>query len=115
MQKKDRGIQPERRKNERFTIGVDIEWAVDGELNPGRLTDISVSGCFILSGGQFSDGEVVSIYFPLTDGTRTAFRGEIRNHVPEIGFALRFLELTDLQKEFIRNFAELHQTELVNN
>jgi hypothetical protein len=113
MQNSDRRKLPERREKQRYIVAVDIEWEIDSVSRRGRLTDINMNGCFILAGGQYSDGEIVSIYLPLSDGTRTRFLGEIRNHVPEIGFALCFLDLTDLQKQFIHNFAELHQSEQV--
>jgi hypothetical protein len=114
MPKMDRRTRTERRNDERYSVAVDIEWSAVGNLRPGRLTDVSTSGCFVLSGGSFSDGEIVRICFPLSDGSRIEFLGEIKNHVPDIGFAVRFVSLTDLQKEFIKNFADLHQSEIAN-
>ncbi len=108
MEAKDRRQLEERRKETRFGVSIDIEWVAGGEVRRGRLTDVSSNGCFVLTGGEFSDGEVVRIYLPLTDGTRIEFLGEIRNHVLDIGFAVRFVSLTDAQKQFIKNFAELH-------
>jgi hypothetical protein len=78
-------------------------------MQHGRLGDLSSSGCFVLASGDFSDGEVVRLYFPTTDGSRLEILAEIRNYVEDIGFAARFVSLTDAQREFIRNFAELHE------
>ena len=102
-------IQDERRTEKRVRVAADIEWATAGEMNAGRLGDLSSNGCFVLTSGEFSDGEVVRLYFPRTDGTRLEILAEIRNCVEEIGFAARFVSVTDAIREFIRNFAELHE------
>jgi len=99
----------DRRSENRVRVAADIEWATAGELQHGRLGDLSSNGCFVLASGDFGDGEVVRLYFPTTDGTRLEILAEIRNYVEDIGFAARFVEMTDAQREFIRNFAELHE------
>jgi hypothetical protein len=112
MSNSDKKISKERRKDERYNVALDIEWSADSGLKPGRLHDVSSSGCYVLAGGEFSNGEVVRIYFPMTDGTRTELVGEITNHEEDIGFAVRFVNLKDTQRQFLQNFAELHQNDL---
>jgi hypothetical protein len=99
----------ERRSEKRVRVAADIEWATAGEMQHGRLGDLSSNGCFVLTSGDFSDGEVVRLYFPTTDGSRLEILAEVRNYVEDIGFAARFVDLTDSQREFVRNFAELHE------
>ena len=74
----------------------------------GTLSDISEEGCFVLSEVDVSDGELVKIYIPLTDGMKIEFLGQVANFVYEIGFAVHFISLSEAQKEFITNFVELH-------
>ena len=108
MVSKERRKGPERRTDLRVGIDADVEWVLDGVRRPGHVSDMSMTGCFILTAGEFSDGEIVLICFPHADGGRVEIRGEIRNNVPEIGFAVRFLSPTPFQQEFIRDFAEFH-------
>jgi hypothetical protein len=99
----------DRRSEERVRVAADIEWATGGDMNRGRLGDLSSNGCFVLAAGDFSDGEIVRLFFPMTDGTKIEILSEIRNYVEDIGFAARFMSLSETQREFIRSFAELHQ------
>lgn len=99
----------DRRSEKRVRVAADVEWATGGELNQGRLGDLSSNGCFVLAAGNFADGEVVRLFFPMTDGAKLEILAEIRNYVEGIGFAARFVSLSDTQREFIRSFAELHE------
>jgi hypothetical protein len=108
MAVRDRRKGGERRSDLRIGVDADIGWTIDGTPMPGRLTDMSMAGCFVLSAGQFSDGEIVRLFFPHKDGGSVEILSEIRNHVPEIGFGVKFLDLSDFQIEFLRNFTELH-------
>jgi hypothetical protein len=99
----------DRRSEKRVRVAADVEWATEGEIQHGRLGDLSSNGCFVLASGEFSDGEIVRLYFPTTDGSRLEIIAEIRNYVEEIGFAARFVSLSDSQRDFIRSFAELHE------
>ena len=99
----------DRRSERRLRVAADIEWATGGEHQPGRLGDLSSSGCFVLAAGEFGEGEIVRLFFPTTDGARLEILAEIRNYVEDIGFAARFVSLSDPQREFIKHFAELHE------
>ncbi len=109
MKVKDRRMGNERRSEARLGVSLDIEWASGEEVRTGRLSDLSANGCFILARGEYTDGEVVRVYFPSSSGSRIELLGEIRNHVPDMGFAVKFVHLTDIQREFIQSFADLHQ------
>src|SRR5687767_2280887 len=108
MVSKDRRRGTERRQELRVGVDAEIGWTIDGTPMAGRLSDMSMAGCFVLTAGQFSDGETVRIYFPHSDGAQVEVIGEIKNHVPEIGFGVAFIDLTSFQKEFLRGFAEAH-------
>ena len=55
----------------------------------GAVCDLSLTGCFVLSGGEVSVGELVrlEIHFPKEI---SLLWGEVVYRVEEIGFALRF-------------------------
>src|SRR5690349_11213362 len=87
----DRRSGRERRKTKRFSVNLDIEWANGTERRRGTLSDISDSGCFVLSSGNPEEGELVKLYLPMTDGMQVDFDGHVSNVAPEIGFAVEFL------------------------
>ena len=93
----------------RYRLLLDLEYEDGSGRHTGTLSDISEEGCFILGAGETRDGEAVKIFFPLSAGMKVEFAGWIANHVLEIGFAVTFDELTNAQKDFIRNFIEEHK------
>ncbi len=102
----DRRSGRDRRANERFPVNIEIEWeGMVGRKN-GTISDLSPTGCFVLCSGEVEDSENVKIFFPLTDGRKIQFWGEVVNHVFEIGFALRFIEVTEAQKDFLEKFVD---------
>lgn len=103
---RDRRTGRDRRSAERFNVNIDVEWEGLVGRKSGTINDISVLGCFILCTGDVEDGENVKVFFPLTDGRKVQLWGEVVNHVFEIGFALRFIELSDAQKDFLEVFVD---------
>ncbi len=103
---RDRRKGGDRRKTERFETKIEIEWEGLVGRRKGVITDISTNGCFVLCSGEVEDGENVKIFFPLTNGRKVQFWGEVVNHTYEIGFGVRFIELTDAQKEFLEIFVD---------
>jgi hypothetical protein len=103
---KDRRSGRERRAIQRYNANIDIEWEGLVGRKAGTISDMSVVGCFVLSSGEVEDGENVKIFFPLTDGRKIQLWGEVTNHAYEIGFAIRFIELSEAQKDFLEVFVE---------
>ena len=102
----DRRRGEERRAVERFDGNIDVEWEGLVGRKTGTISDMSPVGCFVLCSGEVEDGETIKIFFPLTDGRKIQLWGEVANHVFEIGFAAKFIELSDAQKEFLEVFVD---------
>ena len=102
----DRRIGVERRAVKRFDVNIEIEWEGLVGRKPGTISDISPIGCFVLCSGEVEDGETVKIFFPLSDGRKIQLWGEVSNHVFEIGFAFKFIELSEAQEEFLEVFVD---------
>jgi hypothetical protein len=96
----------DRRSFERFAVNVEVEWEGLSGKQTGTISDISVSGCFVLCSGEVEDGDYVKIYFPLSTGKKFEFQGEVTNHVFEIGFGVCFINLTETQKEFLEIYVD---------
>lgn len=101
----------DRRSKKRYPVNLDVEWENHFGRRPGTLSDISEDGCFVLSEVDVSDGELIKVFIPLSDGMKVEFLGQVANFVYEIGFAVNFLSLSDAQKEFINSFVEVHKQE----
>ena len=102
----DRRAGNDRRAIERFNVHIEVEWEGLIGRKTGTISDLSPIGCFILCSGEVEDGENVKIFLPLTDGRKIQFWGEVSNHVFEIGLAVKFIELSDAQREFLEVFVD---------
>lgn len=107
----DRRTSDDRRKLRRYRVTIDVEWENHYGRRKGTLSDISEEGCFVLSEVDVSDGELVKVFIPLSDGMKIEFLGQVANFVYEIGFAVHFISLSEAQKEFITNFVAMHADE----
>lgn len=85
----------------RYSAQIDIEWESLVGRQKGTISDISRTGCFVLCSGAVEDGENVRLYLPAERGQIIALWGEVVNHVYEIGFAVRFIELGSQERLFL--------------
>lgn len=97
----DRRSGIERRGSNRFHVEVDVEWQVGETRQPGSISDVSLDGCFVLCSGQVADGDLVRLFIPLADGMKVEFNGRVANHVMEIGFGLKFDQLSSAQRDVL--------------
>jgi hypothetical protein len=104
--KRDRRSGSDRRRDERFSVNQEILWEGSSGSWEGTLSDISVTGCFVLGPGDVVDGDRVRIDFPLLAGGTVSFSAEVVNHVHEIGYGARFLGLSDAQKTYLDRFTD---------
>jgi len=108
MKKKpDRRQGGDRRTTERFSLELPVEWEGTSGRGSGTLSDLSPIGCFILCSGDVIDGDQVRVDIPLNSGGSLLLWGEVTNHVPEIGFGIRFVALTDSQRTYLERFTDM--------
>ncbi len=103
MSTQDRRSGADRRGTKRYAIELDVEWEGTSGRLPGSMSDISIDGCFILCTGDVSDGEQVTMFVTLIDGMKVEFGAKVVNHVYEIGFGVKFDQLTKQQREILLN------------
>jgi hypothetical protein len=79
----------ERRTAERVRLNLNARW--EGLMTQGRgaVSDLSLTGCFVLSGGQVTTGELIRLQIDFPGEIGTVW-GQVVYSVREIGFALRF-------------------------
>ncbi len=105
----DRRSGIERRATVRNKVSLHVEWENLSGRHYGTLSDVSEYGCFVLSSGEISQGDTLKVFLPLADGMKVQILGEVKNHVFEIGFALRFVDLSNAQKRVLREFIAKHR------
>ncbi len=110
MMNNEKWPEPERRVEDRIRLTLDIEWDSNDGRHPGTLSDLNSTGCFILASGFFTDGETVRVHLPITEGEVFEVVGEIVNQYPDLGFALRFMNLTDDQRQSLIDFANQRES-----
>jgi hypothetical protein len=109
----DRRTGRDRRAVARYAAEIDVEWEGLIGRRSGTISDISPMGCFVLCSGEVEDGENIKILFPMPSGRTLPLWGEVVNHVFEIGFGVRFIELSEAQREFLEQFVStLAETDL---
>jgi PilZ domain-containing protein len=95
----------ERRTEERMEVSLEAVWDGHGS-RPARITDLSEGGCFVDTTGESYIGEQLTFRVLLPDGAWLELTGEVTHrHIP-VGFGLRFLNLTDEQREQLRSFID---------
>jgi hypothetical protein len=102
----DRRSRRNRRANERFKVNIEVEWEGLEGVKSGTITDISPVGCFVTCSGEVEDNENVKIFFPSMSGRKIELFGEVTNHFFEIGFAMRFVKLSEAQKDFLEKYVD---------
>jgi len=98
---RDRRLGRDRRAGTRFSVNIEIYWESLAGTQNGTISDISNLGCFILCSGEVEDGESVKIFIPLMSGETIELWGEIVNHIFELGFGVRFIELGATERLFL--------------
>ncbi len=107
---RDRRSGTERRTSNRYSTEIDVEWEGAAGRQPGTLSDLSIDGCFVLSSGDINDGDGVKVFIPLADGMKVQFDGKVANHVYEIGFGVRFEQLTPAQRDVLMKIVRDRET-----
>jgi hypothetical protein len=108
-------MERNRRNSERVWTNFAVRW--QGPLASGDATvsDISVSGCFILTGGEVSPGELVSLEIDIPQALRLRLWGKVVYRIADIGFALRFKGLTITELTLLRRLMEYVRIEESKN
>jgi hypothetical protein len=83
-------MEKERRSAPRARVKLSARWEGVLSRENATVTDISRSGCFVLSGGNVEVKELVWLEVQLTNQQKVNFWAEVVNQAPDIGFALKF-------------------------
>ncbi|HXC70897.1 MAG TPA: PilZ domain-containing protein [Pyrinomonadaceae bacterium] len=83
-------MEHERRSAPRARVKLQARWEGALSRENATVTDISRSGCFVLTGGKVDMKELVWLEIHLTEHQVVNFWAEVVDQASEIGFALKF-------------------------
>jgi PilZ domain len=79
----------ERRRAPRVRVNLPAKWEGALHQETATITDLSTSGCFVLSGGSVDVKELIWLEIQIPDGP-VQYWAEVVDAAYEIGFAVRF-------------------------
>jgi hypothetical protein len=94
----------ERRKAPRANVNLAARWEGASALEEARVTNLSVNGCFVLSGGTVETRELIRLEITFPDESEIYPWAEVIEEANEIGFAVRFNSMDDEELERLRQF-----------
>lgn len=83
-------MEKDRRSSPRVRVKLQARWEGVLSRESATVTDLSRSGCFVLTGGKVEVKELVWLEIQLTDEQTVNFWAEVVDAASEIGFALKF-------------------------
>ena len=99
-------MQNERRSSPRARVNLPARWEGVLSRENATVTDISRSGCFVLSGGKVEKKELVWLEIQLPDRDPVHVWGEVVDEATDIGFAVRFNSASKEDEALLAQFLE---------
>jgi hypothetical protein len=93
-------------------VNLPARWEGVHSRETGTVTDLSRTGCFLLTGGKVEVKELVWLEINLTETQIVNFWAEVVDEASEIGFALKFNSSSPEDEATLASFLEkFFQTE----
>ena len=99
-------MEKERRSAPRARVKLQARWEGVLSRENATVTDLSRSGCFVLSGGKVDVKELVWLEIQLTDQQTVNFWAEVVDQASDIGFALKFNSSSPEDEATLANYLE---------
>jgi hypothetical protein len=99
-------METERRSAPRVRVKLPARWEGVLSRENATVTDLSRSGCFVLSGGNVEVKELISLEIQLTDKQTVRIWAEVVDAASEIGFALKFNSSSPEDEAALAEFLE---------
>lgn len=96
----------DRRAAPRVRVNLPARWEGVLAREAATVTDISRTGCFVLTGGRVEVKELVWLEIQLTDTQAVNFWAEVVDSASEIGFALKFNSSTPEDESRLASFLD---------
>ena len=98
------GKTEERRRAARAKVNLPARWEGVLSQEDASVTNLSVNGCFLLSGGSVETKELIRLEITLPNDDHIYPWAEVVDAAGEIGFAVRFTMMEDDEQERLTRF-----------
>ena len=103
----------ERRRHPRIKYSIEVDWGdTPACVNKGRVTTLSVGGCFVQTPLGVAKGDLIFIRLLLAPESQHVMEGvvwgQVAHHRPEVGFGVEFKKLPPGYEDHIRDIVEFH-------
>lgn len=99
-------MENERRRAPRAKVNLSARWEGVLTQQEANVTDLSNTGCFVLTGGKVEPKELIRLEIKLPDEEPVYFWAEVVEAAFEIGFAVRFTSMSDDDEARLRHYVE---------
>jgi hypothetical protein len=99
-------MQYERRKAPRTRVNLSVQWEGALHQESATITDLSTTGCFVLSGGAVQVKELIWLQIELPRGEPVQLWGEVVDAAHEIGFGMKFNSSSDDDQKRLGKYIE---------
>lgn len=97
----DNTTTKDRRATERVQANLEAHWEGVLSRRDGTVTDISASGCFILTADEVQPEELIRLEIRLPTGRWIYRWGEVVYKIEDMGFALRFTGSDEMEFQML--------------
>jgi hypothetical protein len=99
-------MEQDRRSAPRVRVKLPARWEGVLSRENATVTDLSRSGCFVLTGGKVEVKELVWLEIELTEQQKVNFWAEVVDQASEIGFALKFNSSSPEDEDALEKYLE---------
>src|SRR5262245_27099697 len=97
-------MQKDRRSAPRIRVNLPARWEGVLNRNEATVTDLSVNGCFVLTGGTVEVRELISLEIQFVDQRWVHMWCEVVDAASEIGFAVKFNSISDEDQKMLADY-----------
>ena len=99
-------MEKDRRAAPRVRVKLPARWEGVLSRESATVTDLSRTGCFVLTGGKVDVRELVWLEIHLNDTQTVNFWAEVVDSASEIGFALKFNSSSQEDEDALARYLE---------
>ncbi|HEV2882944.1 MAG TPA: PilZ domain-containing protein [Pyrinomonadaceae bacterium] len=105
----------ERRQADRVYVQLNARWEGVLARCEGHVVDLSTTGCFVLTADLVKPKELIRVEIQLPTEGWLYLWGEVVYRIEEMGFALRFTGVSDMEQAMLDLLLEFMREESGNN
>lgn len=105
----------DRRQSERVYVQLNARWEGVLARCEGHVVDLSATGCFVLTSDRVKQKELIRVEIQLPTEGWLYLWGEVVYRIEEMGFALRFTGVSDMEQAMLDLLLEYMREEAGSN